>query len=112
MIERIQGGTREAVEAMRSGQAQTDNSVLRAQSAAAVLQQIKDALKIIKEVNQLTSNAAIEQQQATDQINRSIHSISSISEGNADSARMMSESVQHLARIAETLQESVSQFRM
>lgn len=49
MIERIQGGTREAVEAMRSGRAQTDNSVLRAQSAAAVLQQIKDALKIIEE---------------------------------------------------------------
>lgn len=112
MIERIQGGTREAVEAMRSGRAKTDNSVLRAQSAAAVLQQIKDALKDIKDINQLTSNAAIEQQQATDQINRSIHSISSISEGNTDSARMMSESVQHLANIAETLQESASQFRM
>ncbi len=112
MIERIQNGTREAVAAMLSGQSQTEGSVMRAQAAGNVLQQIKEALKEIKDINRLTSNAAVEQQHATDQINRSIHSISLISEANADSAKTMSESVQELSSIARTLSESVDQFKM
>lgn len=112
MIERIQNGTREAVAAMLSGQSHTEGSVTRAQAAGTVLQQIKEALKEIKDINRLTSNAAIEQQHATDQINRSIHSISSISESNAESAKTMSENVQELSNIARTLSDSVNQFKM
>ena len=111
MIERLQTGTQDAVKVMDGGSERAQLSVTQAAKAGDALSNITAAVSSISDMNTQIASAAEEQNAVTEDINRNIVDISTLSDTSARGSEQTAASSIELARLASRLQELVSRFR-
>ncbi len=111
-IERLQAGAREAVQAMARSKREAEASVEQTARAGESLQRITTAMGIINDMSTQIASAAEEQTAVTQEMHKNMTSISSVSEQTANGAAETLSASQDLARLAETLQHAVRQFKV
>ncbi|KZN38935.1 methyl-accepting chemotaxis protein [Pseudoalteromonas luteoviolacea S2607] len=112
MIESLQSGAEEAVSAMSKGQQQAESCVAQSDIANEALNSITDAVSRAHDVSEEIATAANEQQQVSQEISERLESIVTIAEQTAEGANQTSISSSEVAKLAEELRQSVSQFRV
>ncbi len=112
IIERVQGGARQAVSAMLSGKQQAEQNARQAGQARDALLEIQQQVRSISELNVQISTAAQEQAHVAQDVNNNVNSISSAGQENAESARSAKETTENLARMANELQQVIGRFRL
>ena len=106
VIERLQGGTREVVNAMQGSQGQAQGSVEQVGNAVAALQRIGEAVAVITDMNLQIASAAEEQSAVAEEVNRNVAGIRDVTEslsGQADEAARVSQSLNQLANHQQQL---------
>lgn len=112
IIEKLQSGAREAVEAMRSGREQTAVSVEQASRAGTALESITQSVTSINDMNTQIASAAEEQSAVAEEINRSTSAIMQVVEDNVGNAHQVENNSQELMQIAQKLEGLVGQFKV
>jgi methyl-accepting chemotaxis protein len=112
MIERLQAGANEAVNAMQEGRRSAESSVGQAGEAGGSLDRITRMAERIKGMNLQISNAADQQSQAAEEINRSVVRISQIGAQTSTGAQQIAQASDDLARLAAQLQDMVGKFKV
>ena len=112
MIESLQAGAEEAVNAMSKGKQQAVSCVEQSDLANEALNSITQAVSQAHDVSEEISNAANEQQQVAQEISERLESIVTIAEQTAEGANQTSISSSEVAKLAEELRQSVEQFRV
>ncbi|AOV18755.1 hypothetical protein BJI67_16065 (plasmid) [Acidihalobacter aeolianus] len=112
MIERLQGGSKQAVAAMDSGHKRAQASVDQAQAAGVSLNTIAQAVTKINDMNALIASAAEEQSSVAEEINRNVTNISQGTQQTAAGAQQTTTASEDLARLSAELQTLVNQFRI
>lgn len=111
MIESLQQGSRNAVKAMETSQAQSQQSVEQATNARGSLDAITDAVATISTMNIQIASAAKEQSSVSEEINQNIVNISQVVEQTAEGAQQTMTASNELANLANELQRLVGQFK-
>jgi methyl-accepting chemotaxis protein len=112
MIQNLQDGAREAVKMMDRGEKQAEDSVGQASEAADALLKITTSVTQINEMNQQIAEAAEQQRLMKGNVSHSIHAINEVSASTAQGAEEMEAASRELSNIANSLKESVGQFRL
>jgi len=112
MIERLQGGTRSAVNAMENGRQRADAAVERATEATRALAQITEAVARINGMNTQIAAAAEEQGAVAEEVNRNVTTINTIANENTEGAQQTSSASGELSHLATELQSMVGQFKV
>ncbi len=112
MIEGLQTGARDAVSVMEHGQQQVQVSVAQANEASEALQKITRAMAEITRMNEQIAAASGEQRVVTDDVTRSIDSISTISDSTTSNAQQTEQASVELNRLSSDLKLAVEQFRL
>lgn len=112
MIATLQQGVKEAVNAMEIGINQVDDANDKANQAGQALKEIVSSVDSITELNTHIATAAEEQSSVAESINRSIIAISDIAEHSTTSAAELSESVVNLTKLANSMRNQVSAFKL
>lgn len=112
MIATLQQGVKEAVNAMEIGINQVDDANDKANQAGQALKEIVSSVDSITELNTHIATAAEEQSSVAESINRSIIAISDIAENSTASAAELSESVVNLTKLANSMRNQVSAFKL
>lgn len=112
MIATLQQGVKEAVYAMEIGINQVDDANDKANQAGQALKEIVSSVDSITELNTHIATAAEEQSSVAESINRSIIAISDIAEHSTASAAELSESVVNLTKLANSMRNQVSAFKL
>jgi len=112
MIERLQNGTKDAVSVMEKSQEEARISVDQTAKAGEALESITRAVGVINDMSTHIASSAEEQSAVTNEMHENITTISSLAEQNAQGANESLSASQQLARLAEQLQNMVSQFRL
>jgi len=112
MIERLQAGSQEAVEAMNQSRSQADVTRDTAAKAGEVLTEITSSVTNINDMNALIASAAEEQNAVAEEVNRNVVNISQASETTAESVASTAKSSEDLRNIAEELKHVVSRIKM
>jgi methyl-accepting chemotaxis protein len=112
MIEVLQAGAEKAVSVMNQGKEQTNACVEQTEKAGAALNMITDAVHRAYEVSTRIEEAAREQHTVSSQISERLENIVGIAEHTTIGAKQTSVSSAEVAKLAEELQASISQFRV
>lgn len=112
MIERLQIGSKEAVEMMAAGTAQANTSVEQAGEASNSLEDITEVVSVIRDRTNQVAAAAEEQSAATTQIENNIGSISTAAENSAQSSSRINANIASLADMAASLSDLVGRFKL
>jgi len=112
MIERLQSGSQEAVEAMNQSRSQADVTRDTAAKAGEVLTSITTSVANINDMNTLIASAAEEQNAVAEEVNRNVVNISQASETTAESVASTAQSSEDLRNIAEELKHVVSRIKV
>ena len=112
MIKSLQGNTRQAVSAIDGGCRTAEQNVGQANSARASLDAITTAIETINAMNLQIARASEQQSTVSEEINRSIVSISQGSKDAASLAEQSLNSTGHLGKLASELQQIVQQFKI
>lgn len=112
MIEKLQQGSKQAVEVMDKGSKQAKAGAEMAREAAESLNAITLSVSTISDMNTQIAAAAEEQSAVSDEINRSIVNISQLSEQTASGAEQTTGASTELARLAADLQSQISMFKV
>lgn len=112
MIEHLQSGSQNAVQAMNVGRAQANTSVEKAAKAGNALGIITETISNITTMNTQIAEASKQQSGVADEINQNIVNISVIAEESAKSTADLSQSSRILAELSTNLQSLVGQFRV
>ena len=112
VIDKLQNGSRRAVEAMARSRDEARSVVERATRAGESLAAISAAVGRIDEMSTQIASAAEEQSATADEINRNIVAISGMANETSAAARQTSTSSEELAALAVELQGMVGQFRV
>ncbi|GAB4288392.1 MAG: methyl-accepting chemotaxis protein [Thiohalomonadaceae bacterium] len=111
IIETLQKGASDAVAMMTKGRVQANASVEQAARAGAALEEITASVDNITAMNRHIADAAAQQEQVAEEINRNIANITQVAEQTAEGTRQLAASSTQLAALAEQLQGLVGQFR-
>jgi len=112
MIKSLQENTRQAVSAIDGGCHTAQQNVGQANSARASLDAITTAIQTINDMNLQIARASEQQSTVSEEINRSIVSISQGSKEAASLAEQSLGSTGHLEKLASELQQIVQQFKI
>ncbi|WP_321527757.1 methyl-accepting chemotaxis protein [Sedimenticola selenatireducens] len=112
IIEKLQSGSRAAVQAMNQSREQARSVVDQSSLARSSLTTIVDSVSKIDEMSSQIATAAEEQSTVTEDMNRNIVRINDMATQNALGANQTSQAGQALARMAAELQGLVGQFRV
>jgi methyl-accepting chemotaxis protein len=112
MIERLQSGSREAVEMMAAGTNQAGNAVVQANDASHALENITEIVSVIRDRTNQIAAASEQQSAATRQIESNIDRISSVASHTAESSSRITTSTGNLAEMAARMAELVGRFRV
>ena len=112
MIEKVQGGARNAVAVMESGRDKAADSVSKASEAGASLGTINYAVSAINDMNMQIASAAEEQSAVAEEINRNIVNIGTVADETAEGSNRIAAANEHLVRLGSELQEIVNQFKV
>lgn len=112
MIGSIQSGTSGAVSSMEEGTTRVSEGVSMARQAGESMQKIRSgADQVIASVNEIMV-ALREQSTASGQVAGSVEEIARMTEQNSAEVQEIARTAEHLERLAASLQNSVSQFRV
>ena len=112
MIEKLQAGSKHAVEVMEQGRLQAQKGAEMASEAAESLDAIVRSVSTINEVNTQIASAAEEQSAVSEEINKNVVNISQIAEQTAKGAEQTTAASTGLAQLATNLQELIRQFKV
>jgi methyl-accepting chemotaxis protein len=112
MIDRLQQGARNAVNAMQAGQEKSGDSVSKSEEARAALQSIETAVGEINDMNVQIASAAEEQSAVAEEINRNVVAIRDISRQTTAGVQQTAGSSQNLLQVARQLQSLVNEFKV
>lgn len=112
MIESLQQDSREAVNAMEQGLGMAKDSVDKAEKAGNSLEVIAGAVSTINSMNTQIAAAAEEQSTVAESINRSVHSISAITDQTLEGTQQTANASNELANIAVEIQQLLSKFKV
>jgi len=112
MIERLQGGAKNAVTVMQASRDRARTGVEQARDADQSLESITRSVAQISDMNALIATAAEEQTAVAEEINRNVTSISASTQQTAGGAQQTATASEELARLAAQLQELVGQFKV
>lgn len=111
IIERLQGGAREAVKVMEQGRKQAEVSVDRAARAGESLGAITRAVSTIADMNTQVASAAEEQSAVAEEINRNVITIRELAEHAGRGSDNLMGASEDLCKHASGLQALVRSFR-
>ena len=112
MIDKLQSGSRQAVQVMSQSRAQTQSASEQASAAGASLAAIANTVGRINDMSTQIASAAEEQSAVSEEINRNIVRINDMSGQTAIGAEQTAAANQGLVRLAEELQGLVGQFKV
>ncbi|CAG8873644.1 Methyl-accepting chemotaxis protein McpP [Pseudomonas fluorescens] len=112
MIDRLQAGTRSAVEAMRRSSEAGDGTSAQANEAGASLDAMAQLIATINSMNAQIASAAEEQTAVAEEINRSVHQIAVAVDSVADETQLGAQTTRSLADLGQRLGSLVGQFRI
>lgn len=112
MIERLQKGSRDAVNAMEAGKEQAQQTVVQASQAETSLNEISTAVAQISEMNAHIAQASRQQGEVAEEINKNIVNITQVADDSAHGADQLSSASQEMANLAVNLERQVSQFKI
>ncbi|MCW8891224.1 MAG: methyl-accepting chemotaxis protein, partial [Sedimenticola sp.] len=112
MIRNLQTNTHQAVKAIESGCGTADQNVKQANSARDSLEAINSAIDTINAMNRQIALASEQQSEVSEEINRSIVSISQESKDAATLSQKSMATTRHLGDLAAELQQVVQQFKL
>ncbi|MCW8920575.1 MAG: methyl-accepting chemotaxis protein [Sedimenticola sp.] len=112
MIRNLQTNTNQAVKAIESGCDTADKNVQQANSARTSLEAINRAIDTISAMNQQIALASEQQSEVSEEINRSIVSISQESKDAAALSQSSMTTTKHLGQLAAELQQVIRQFKL
>ncbi len=111
VIEGLQQGTRDVVDAMHGSHRQAQGSVEQVDEAVAALQRIGEAVTVINDMNLQISSAAEEQSSVAEEINRNVAAIRDVTESLSSQAEESAQVSQSLNRLANHQQGLMEQFK-
>lgn len=112
MIERLQAGAKEAVAVMEKGKEQVSDSVGYASNAGESLQNITQAVAVIKDMSQQIASASSEQSSVTEEINQNVISIAQVANQTSSDSKKIATDSNKLSTLATDLKSLVNQFRV
>jgi len=112
MIERLQSGARNAVEAMDQGRTSATAGVEQAKEAATSLEAITTAVTTINEMNAMIASAAEEQTSVAEEMNKNIVNISQLSHDTAGAADQTTAASTELSKLSTQLDSLINQFKI
>lgn len=112
VIERLQNGAAEAVNAMEDGQRITNAALEQAENAGQALEEITKSVSSITDINFQIASAAEQQSAATDEINRNVHDISQIAEQTTGAVSNTASACENQRDLSTQLEKLVQQFRI
>jgi len=112
VIEKLQSGSRKAVEVMYKSREESQSVVEQARKAGTSLSAISTAVARINDMSTQIASAAEEQSATTEEINRNITNISEMANETSTGAQQTATASGDLARLGAELQEVVGQFRV
>ena len=112
IIVKVQGRAEEAVGAIQTAEKKTASSVKSVEESAAALSTISGSVGVINRMNAQIATSSAEQSHVAENISRKIGDISSVAQDAAGHARDTQDASRQLARLAEELENLVSQFRV
>jgi methyl-accepting chemotaxis protein len=112
MIEKLQTGAQQAVDAMNQSRSQADVTRDTAAKAGEVLSSITASVTNINDMNTLIASAAEEQNSVAEEINRSIVSISQGADMSSEGAAHTAETSEDLRNVAEELKHVISRLKI
>lgn len=96
MVERLQGGSRDAVKVMDAGRTQAREALDQVQQAVATFATIAGSIREIADINVQIASAAEEQSAVAEEINRNVNNISAMASETVGASR-------HTGEAAETM---------
>ncbi|MBG6447578.1 methyl-accepting chemotaxis protein [Pseudomonas aeruginosa] len=111
VIEGLQQGTRDVVDAMHGSHRQAQGSVEQVDEAVAALQRIGEAVTVINDMNLQIASAAEEQSSVAEEINRNVAAIRDVTEALSSQAEESAQVSQSLNRLANHQQGLMEQFK-
>ena len=112
MIDRLQKGTQQAVDAMRRSSQAGEGTTARANEAGTSLDTMAGLIATISTMNAQIASAAEEQTAVAEEINRSVHQIATAVDRVADETQQSAEASRGLAQVGQRLGTLVGQFRI
>ncbi|MBV1788393.1 methyl-accepting chemotaxis protein [Marinobacterium sp. D7] len=112
IIEKLQKGARNAVQAIELGRAMTEESIAQTSRASESLMTIEQAVARINEMTAQIASASEEQSAVSGEVAESINQISLVSERTAQGARETSDAGRGLVELADRLQGVVAGFKL
>jgi methyl-accepting chemotaxis protein len=112
MIEKLQSGVDQAVTAMSRSQAKAQNASNQVAQTDEALNTIQQAIQSINDMNTQISSAAEEQSAVVEEINQNVVRVHEMSEKASIGARHTSETGSSLLSLADSLQASVTKFKV
>ncbi|WP_373416373.1 methyl-accepting chemotaxis protein [Pseudomonas sp. ABC1] len=112
MIEQLQTGSRNAVQAMDSAQKRAQSGSECVGKAAQSLSVIATEVATINDMNTQIATAAEEQSAVAEEINRNINTISHIADSTSSGATQTSQISEELVQLAAELNRLVGQFKL
>jgi methyl-accepting chemotaxis protein len=112
MIQRLQEGARQAVEAMAQSRDQAEAGARQADDAGQALESITHANRVISDMAVQIASAAEEQAAVAHDISQRIELIRDLASHNAEGSDQVSSATQGLARLADGLHAQVSHFNL
>ncbi len=112
VIDKLQTGSRQAVEVMNSSREEAQAVVEQANKAGASLASISSSVGRINDMSTQIASAAEEQSATAEEINRNIVSITELATQTSTGAEQTSTASEELAHLATDLQGMVAQFKV
>lgn len=110
MIENLQRGANEAVNAMELGSGKAEQSVEQAGKACDSLESIAQAFTTVAEMNELIASSTEQQSEVAQEINKNIVSINNVASDTASGASQTESASGELSRLAGNLQQMLAKF--
>jgi methyl-accepting chemotaxis protein len=112
MILQLQGGSNEAVTAMKLGQEQVQSTVKMADLTSEALTSIGKAIIVIRDMNTQIATATEEQSSVAQEITSNVVNISEVSRASVEAMEQLSQSSQDLTKMAKDMSLQVAHFKI
>jgi methyl-accepting chemotaxis protein len=111
MIERLQDGAKNAVNAMQQNRERAQQSVTQAADAGSTLEAIAAAVNNITEMNSQIASASEEQLASVQNVQQNIGNISELNEQSVSSSAQVTSAGEELAHLAGKMKAMISEYR-
>lgn len=112
LIDKLQSGTKSAVESMSIGKAHAQASVVEASKAKVALNSITQAVTLINDMNAQIASATEQQSIVTNDVSRNVSNVELITDESETATLQISQSSTELALLSGTLKSMIAHFKV